>query len=191
MVTYLLKSLLLLSLLVPLSLCVTVQPSSTGSDPKSSPQTWPISSNRVAITIKCPSHYVKLSPLLPDGSVQGTLLFRGKDENISVYCNDAGDKNYWGGERRWYPAGNRGPCYTGESETLIIEWTEVGVKVLRGDEVILSQEWGPTDGHCLKETGFWRIQNYGDTVISEESILGTLATALLRKFLPNSCHMVK
>ena len=109
----------------------------------------------------------------PDGSVQGTLLFRGKDENISVYCNDAGDKNYWGGERRWYPAGNRGPCYTGESETLIIEWTEVGVKVLRGDEVILSQEWGPTDGHCLKETGFWRIQNIGTTVVSGESILGT------------------
>ena len=189
MVTYLLKSLLLLSLLVPLSLCVTVQPS--GGFPKSSEQIWPVSSNKVAITVKCPSHKVKCSIVLLDKTEQGNVVLWGKDENISVYCKDAGDKNYWGGERRWYPAGNRGPCYTGESETLSIEWTEVGVKVLRGDEVILSQEWGPTDGHCLKETGFWRIQNYGNTVISGESILGTLASALLRKFLPNSCHVVK
>ena len=189
MVTYLLKSLLLLSLLVPLSLCVTVQPSE--GYPKSSEQIWPASSNKVAITVKCPSHKVKCSIVLLDKTEQGNVVLRGKDGKMSVFCKDAGDKKTYDGEIRWYPADNRGPCYTGESETLIIEWTEVGVKVLRDDEVILSQEWGPTDGHCLKETGFWRIQNYGNTVISGESILGTLASALLRKFLPNSCHVVK
>ena len=174
---------------MPLSLCVTVQPS--GGFPKSFEQIWPVSSNKVTITVKCPSHTVKCTVLLLDKTEQGNVVLRGKDGKMSVFCKDAGDKKTYDGEIRWYPAGNRGPCYTGESETLIIEWTEVGVKVLRGDEVILSQGWGQTDGHCLKETGFWRIQNYGNTVVSGESILGTLASALLRKFLPNSCHVVK
>ena len=174
---------------MPLSLCVTVQPSE--GNPKSSEQIWPVSSNKVAITVKCPSHSVKCTVFLLDKTVQGNVALRGKDGKMSILCKDAGDKTTYGGEMWWYPAGNREPCYTGESETLSIEWTEVGVKVMRGDEVILSQEWGPTDGHCLKETGFWRIQNYGDTVISGESILGTLATALLRKFLLNTCNMVK
>ena len=61
------------------------------------------------------------------------------------------------------------PCkeVTGTKDPLTIEWTDKGVKLMRDEEVIISQVWGPTDGDCFSQkTAYWRIQNYGLTVIS-------------------------
>lgn len=77
---------------------------------------------------------------------------------------------------------NSKPCGSNRNtDSLIVEWTQEGVKLLREEKVIVSKKWSSTDGRCLKKAKFWRIQNYGTTVISGESIQGT---NFLEKFFP-------
>ena len=168
----LLRSSLLLYLLMPsISHSVTVHPSNS-SDPDSEDVLWPESTNKVAITVQCPNHKLKFSVGQPD---QGNVILRGANESISLFCKDAGSKRFYDGERWFYSVDSSGPCKgaVGSTDTLIIEWTQEGVKLMRDEEIIISRTWGPTDGHCLKKTASWRIRNSGSTVISGKSVLGT------------------
>ena len=149
---------------------VTVQPSSSRF-PYSFQVTWPKSS-KVTITVQCPSHFARILLYLPDESLKGTMIL--KFGVISIWCKDAGSMDFYGGEKREYAVESSGPCTddTVPSETVIIEWTQTGVKVVRNEELIVSREWGATDGSCLKKTGYWKIQNRGSTVISGENVQG-------------------
>ena len=112
---------------------------------------------------------------MSDNSEQGFVELLGKYQVISVYCKEAGRKNWYSGELWQHPAGNSGPCRraVGSTDRLIVEWTQEGVKLMRDEEIIMSRTWGPTGGNCLEKTAYWRVQNYGSTVISAESFLGT------------------
>ena len=178
MMRYLLSSALLFHLF---TLCVTVsdrvvvQPSSD-DNPESRPVAWPESTNKVAITVQCPDHKVKLSIWMPDHSAQGSVSVFGRyAPYIRVYCRYAGRKNWYEGELWKHPAGTSGPCMgnVGTTDMLIVKWTQEEVKLMRNKEVIVHQMWGPTDGNCLKKSAFWRIQNYGTTVTEAESVSGT------------------
>ena len=163
------SSLLLLCILIlPSSYCVTVQPKV-----KSDWITWPGSTNKVALTVRCPSYWVKFSLRQSYNHEAGFVqLGSGK---INIYCNGAGRKNWYGGEN-WghWPAYNLRLCSgnTGSTDTVIIEWTQRGVKVIRNEVVIVSRNWQSNYGYCLEKAEFWRLQNYGSTVISGESVLG-------------------
>ena len=166
--------LLLYLLAISSSQRVMVKPSCCGKFPISDWITWPESTSKVAITVQCPNHKTKVKLKTPDNSNQGFVELYGKNRDISVYCREAGRKNWYSGEIWFYRAGNSGPCKgaVGSTDTLIVEWTQEGVKLMRDEEIILSQTWGLTGGNCLKKTAYWRVQNYGSTVISAESVLG-------------------
>ena len=167
-------SLLLHLLSLSSSRRVTVQPSDSSS-PTSDWIAWPQSTSKVAITVQCPNHQVKVALLMPDYSEQGFVELLGKYQDISVYCKEAGRKNWYSGEMWKYSAGSSGPCTgnVGSTDTLIVEWTQEGVKLMRDEEIIMSRTWDLTGGNCLEKTGYWNIQNLGSTVISAESFLGT------------------
>ena len=140
---------------------VTVQPASLGNSPVSNWVPWPDSTNKVFMTVQCPSHNVKFSPSSSSNAEIGFLELYGTGQDIGVFC--------MGTRKTLHPVGAKGPCagITGRKDTLMIEWTDTGVKLMRDEEVIISQVWGSTDGDCLtKKTAYWRIQNYGSTVIS-------------------------
>ena len=155
---------------------VTV-PSSNSSNPFSEDEVWPEDSNKVAITVRCPNHHVKFILQKPGVPDQGNVILRGENGSISVFCKDAGDKDYYEGEIKTYPVNRTGPwpCRgnVGSTDTLIVEWTQEGLKLMRDEKIILSRTWGSTDGHCRKKPVSWRIQNWGSTVILAESVVGT------------------
>ena len=167
----LLSHMVLVILLIPSSSSgrVTVQPSK-GNPQLSAQVTWPESTNSVATTFQCSGYQLKLTLYL-ENTESGFIELQGRSKPIRVYCKDAGDKKWFDGTRWFHDVGNSGMCNTGQTETLIIQWTQEKVKVMKGNEVIMSQKWGPTDGHCLEKTMFWTLTNFGDTVVSAENIL--------------------
>ena len=174
-------SLLLLLLLFSSSRSVTVKPSDISS-PSSDWIAWPESTSKVAITVQCPKHMAKFKLKSADNSEQGFVELQGINQDISVYCKEAGSKTWENGEVWQHPEGDSGPCkgVVGSIDTLIVEWTQEGVKLMRDEEIIMSRTWSPTDGHCLKKTAYWRVQNYGSTVISAESVLGINSDIVFR-----------
>jgi hypothetical protein len=112
---------------------------------------------------------------LPDETVQGAVELEDPDKKLMVFCKDGGKKDWHGGERWYHPVSKSRPCFenTGTTDTLIIEWTQKGVKLMRDEDVILSREWKSTDGHCLKKAAFWRLQNYGNAAVTGQDFLGT------------------
>ena len=159
------SSLLLYLLILSSSGSVTVPPSRSDHQvPASDWIAWP-ESNKVAITVQCPNHVVQLLLSKIDNTEAKYVGLRGKDAYIWTRCGDV-----------WleHPAGISGPCRgnVGSTDTLILEWTQEGVKLMRDEEIILSQTWGPTYRSCLEKINFWRIKNHGSTVISAKSILG-------------------
>jgi hypothetical protein len=130
----------------------------------------------VAITVQCSSYKAKLRVFLSEDTVLGAVALLGKDNDTMVYCKDAGKKDWYGGERWYYPVSKSGPCHenTGPTDSLIIEWTQKGVKLMRDKDVILSREWKSTDGNCLKKTVFWKLQNFGIEPVIGQDVLGTL-----------------
>ena len=152
-------------LMISSSDSVTVQPSP--SRPVSDLVPWPEFSNKVFITVQCSGHHaVKFSPSSSSNSEIGFLELYGTGQDIGVFCT--------GAKKKLHPPGATGPCkeVTGTKDTLTIEWTDTGVKLMRDEEVIISQVWGPNDGDCFSEkTAYWRIQNYGSTVISARNYL--------------------
>ena len=164
-------------LLLPNVSCerVTVQPSGN-SNTNSRFVTWPQSTNKVAITVQCSSYRAKLGIFWSEDTVQGFVELLGLDKDVRVHCKDAGKKNWYGGEIWYHPVSKSGPCLenTGPTDTLIIEWTQKGVKLMRDKDLILSREWKSTDGHCLKKAAFWRLQNYGNAPVTGQDFLGTL-----------------
>ena len=164
-------SLLLYLLILSSSDTVTVRPSS-----ESKKVEWPEATNKVAVIVKCPKHVAKINIFMPEGTTQGSVILRDRNrEIIAIYCKNAGRKNYYQGEIWRYPSGSSGPCKgnMGSTDTLIVEWTQEGVKLMRDEEIIFSRTWTPTDGNCLEKTGFWSLKNYGSSVISAAIVLGT------------------
>ena len=153
---------------------VTVKPSDISS-PSSDWIAWPESSSKVAITVQCPKHMAKFKLKSADNSEQGFVELQGIYQDISVYCKEAGSKNWENGEVWQHPEGDSGPCkgVVGSIDTLIVEWTQEGVKLMRDEEIIMSRTWGPKGGNCLKKTAYWSVQNHGTTVISAVIFLGT------------------
>ena len=145
---------------------VTVQPASLGNSPVSNWVPWPESTNKVFMTVQCPIHNVKFSPSSSSKAEIGFMQLYGTGTAVGVFCT--------GAKKTLHPVVASRPCkeVTGTKDTLTIEWTDTGVKLMRDEEVIISQVWGPTDGDCFSEkTAYWRIQNYGLTVISAHNYL--------------------
>ena len=165
---------LLINLIVVSSDKVTVQPSST-NNPFSAWVTWPQSTNKVAVTIQCPNFLPKVVLKTLDGFDLGTVAFTGPTywKQLVVHCKEGGAKDWFGGNRLKFWTWRWGMCRSGSSETFIIEWTTVRLKITRWDNVeVFSRNWAATDGKCLLKAGFWRLQNYGTTVVSAKSVLG-------------------
>ena len=139
---------------------MTVQPASFGNFPVSKLVSWPESTNKVFITVQCPSHKVKFSPSSSRDAEIGFLELYGTGQDVGVFCT--------GTKKTLHPVGPTGPCtgITGTKDTLTIEWTDKGVQLMREEEVIISQVWEPTDGYCISEkSAHWSIKNYGSTVV--------------------------
>ena len=154
---------------------ITVEPSSSNK-PESEKEEWPEATNKVAVEVQCPMHIAKIRLFMPDKTVQGNVVISGKNGDfMKIYCKYAGTRSYFEGENWEYPVGSSGPCRNnvGSTDTLIVERTQEGVKLMRDEEIIMSRTWSLTDGNCLEKTGFWSIQNWGTTVISGENVLGT------------------
>ena len=168
-----LYSLIIHLLMTTSSDSVTLQPS-PGNYPASRWIPWPESTNKVLIIIQCPNHRLKFSPSTKSHGGIGFLELFGTGTAVRVFCKGAGSKSWYDGEKWSHSVGATGPCtgITGPEDTLMIEWTDTGVKLMRDEEVIISQVWGSTDGDCLsKKSTYWRIQNYGSTVISARNYL--------------------
>ena len=165
-------SLLIHLLIIYSSESVTVQPAP--GNPASDLVPWPELTNKVLITFQCPRHHVKFSLSSSSNALIGNVELYGTGKAVGVFCKGAGSKSWYDGEKWSHSVGATGPCtgITGPEDTLTIEWTDTGVKLMRDEEVIISQVWGSTDGNCLSEkTAYWRIQNYGSTVISARNYL--------------------
>ena len=94
-------------------------------------------------------------------------------KDMLIHCKDGGAKNWYGGNLITISTRNWGICSSGTTNTLIIERTSVTLKILRSGGVVFSRNWATTDGKCLLEAALWRLQNYGTTVLTAESVLGT------------------
>ena len=163
--------LLMMKLLTVSSENVTVHPSSN-SNPASVWMTWPQSTNRVALTIQCSSYQLKLTFKMSNGFSIGMLELKSYWKVLQIHCKEGGTSNWYGGNLLQFSTRNWGICNSGTSETLIIERTSARLKILSGDLVVFSRNWAATDGKCLSEAAFWRLQNYGTTILSARSILG-------------------
>ena len=150
---------------------VTVHPSST-SQPVSVWLTWPQSTNKVALTIPCPSYRPKVTFKTSDGFHIGMVEIKSFEKQLWIHCKEGGTKDWYGGNKLIFSTRSWGICRSGTTDTLIIERTALTLKIWRGDEVVFSRNWAATDGKCLSEAGFWRLQNFGNTVLSAWSILG-------------------
>ena len=170
--TILLK-LLLMKLLTVSSENVTVHPS-LNSNPFyfSVWITWPQSTNKVALTIQCSSYQPKVDFRVSDGSEIGMLELISANKILQIHCKQGGTRYWYGGNLLQFSTRNWGICNSGTSETLIIERTSARLRIMMGDVLVFNRNWAATDGKCLSEAGFWRIINYGRTVVSAESILG-------------------
>ena len=151
---------------------VTVYPSST-SDPASDWITWPQSTNKIALTIQCSSYNPKVAfQMLEGGSMQGMFVIRSTYKDLLIHCREGGARDWNDGNLLTFPTTSWGICSSGTSETLTIERTSVIMKIMKGDVVVFRRKWAADDGKCLLDAGFWRLQNYGTTVVSAESVLG-------------------
>ena len=150
---------------------VTVHPSAN-SNPFSVWMTWPQSTNKVALTIQCSSYDPKLNFKMSDGFTIGMLELKSYRKILNIHCKQGGTSNWNGGNLLKFSTRNWGICNSGTSETLIIERTSATLKIMRGDVLVFSRNWEATDGKCLSEAAFWRLQNYGTTILSARSILG-------------------
>ena len=103
----------------------------------------------------------------------GMIEIRSSMKDMLIHCKDGGAKNWYGGNLITISTTNWGICSSGTTNTLIIERTSVALKILRSGGVVFSRNWATTDGKCLLEAGLWRLQNYGTTVLTAESVLGT------------------
>ena len=149
---------------------VTVQPSET-SRPTSVWISWPQSTNKVALTIQCSRYQPKFEFKTSNGLDIGMVEMKSP-YSLFIHCKEGGRKNWFGGNFLSFSTRSWGMCRYGTSETLLIERTSERLKIMREDVVVFSRNWAATDGRCLLEAGFWRLDNYGTTVISAESILG-------------------
>ena len=165
--------LLLINLLMVSSETVTVQPASRNKFPSSVWLSWPRSTNKAALTIQCSSYDLKVTFLSSDGFAIGAIEIKSPQKELWIYCNEGGTKDWYGGNLLTFPTDNWGICSSGTTETLIIERTSKRLNIMRDDDVVVfSRNWAATDGKCLLKAGFWRLQNYGTTVVSAKSILG-------------------
>ena len=151
---------------------VTVEPSST-SFPVSVWITWPQSTNKVTLTIRCSSYKLKVTFKSLDGVGLGMAEISSEQRELWIHCSEGGNKGWYGGNLLTFSTTDWGICSSGTTETLIIERTSERLEIMRGDdEVVFRRNWAETDGKCLLKAGFWRLQNYGTTVVSAKSILG-------------------
>ena len=155
---------------------VTVQPSAT-SNPASVWITWPLSTNKVTMTIECSSYHAKVILKTSDGVEIGMMEMKKYANEVPafwVHCREGGNKDWYGGKLLTFPTAPWGICTSETTEKLIMEWTPVELKVMKSDVELFSRKWSATEGRCLLEPGFWNLQNIGSTVASAESILGMI-----------------
>ena len=163
---------------------VTVHPSST-SNPFSVWITWPQSTNKVASTIQCSGYQSKVDFKTSDGVTMGMVEMKSYTKQLWIHCKEGGTKDWYGGNKLIFSTRSWGICRSGTTDTLIIERTALALKIWRGDEEVFSRNWAATDGKCLLKAGFWRLQNFGNTVLSAWSILGTVyLIIILNLYLP-------
>ena len=151
---------------------VTVRPSST-SNPVSAWITWPQSTNKVTSKIQCFNYHLKIAFKTLEGIDLGMFEIIGRRRKLFIHCKEGGKKDWFGGNYLKFSTWSWGICRSGTSETLIMERTSERLKIMREDVMVFSRNWAATDGRCLLEAGFWRLQNYGTTILSAWSILGT------------------
>ena len=161
----------LINLLIVSSEKITVQPSTT-SNPISAWMTWPQSTNRIELTFQCSTYQPKISFRTSSGGSLGFFEVRSSSRVLFVHCKEGGRKDWYGGNIRRFRTKRWGICRSGISETLIIERTSVVLKIMRAGFEVFSRNWAGNDGRCLLEAGFWRLENYGKTVVSAGSVLG-------------------
>ena len=89
-----------------------------------------------------------------------------------VHCRDGGTKNWSGGNLLQFSTKNWGICSSGATDTLIVERTSVRLKIMRDDVELFNRKWEPSDGKCLLDARFWRLENRGTASLSAESVLG-------------------
>ena len=158
---------------------VTVEPSTTSNRyPASAWMTWPQSTNKIELTFQCSTYQPKVSLLTSSGGSLGFFEVRNFSNELFVYCKEGGTEDWYGGNIRRFPTKSWGICSSGTSETLIIERTSVVLKIMRAGFEVFSWNWGADDGRCQLEAGFWRLANFGRTVISAGSILGKVHSKL-------------
>ena len=150
---------------------VTVHPSST-SMPTSAWITWPLSTNKVTWTIHCTNYHPKITFKTSDGVSIGMMEMRSYSTDLVVHCKEGGNKDWWGGNHLTFSTWSWGICSSGTTETLTIERSTVALQILRGAVVVFHRNWAVNDGRCSLEAGFWRLENFGTTVVSAESVLG-------------------
>ena len=102
----------------------------------------------------------------------GMFEVRSSGKELFVHCKEGGTKHWYGGNIRRFSTKSWGMCTSGNSETLIIERTSVALTIIRAGFEVFSRNWAEDDGKCLLEAGFWRLENFGSTVVSAGSILG-------------------
>ena len=157
---------------------ITVQPSSTGN-PVSAWITWPQSTNKLATKIQCSNYHLKIAFKASEGVDLGMFEISRSRRQLWIHCIEGGKKDWYGGSLLKFSTWSWGICRSGTSETLLIERTSVALKIMRGYVEVFSRNWAATDGRCLLKAGFWRLQNYGTTILSARSILGTYYTFII------------
>ena len=162
----------LINLLIVSSEKVIVQPSTT-FNPISAWMTWPQSTNRIELTFQCSTYKYKISLRTSSGGSLGYFSSRSSGKQLRLHCKEGGRADWYGGNLRTFSTKRWGICRSGIlTETLIIERTSVLMKIMRAGIEVFSRNWAKKDGRCLLEAGFWRLENYGKTVVSAGSVLG-------------------
>ena len=102
----------------------------------------------------------------------GMIVVKSSQRQLVLHCRYEESKNWSGGKVRRFSTKNWGVCSSGATDTLIIEHTSVRLKIMRGDVGLFNREWEPSDGNCLLDAGFWRLENVGRSSVSAASVLG-------------------
>ena len=104
------------------------------------------------------------------------LQIRNDSRDILIHCKGGGEKDWYGGNELVFSTKDWEICSSGSSDTLIIERTSTTLKLTQAEGCVemFRRGWAADDGKCLSDTGFWRLQNYGTTVLTAESVLGTV-----------------